>query len=317
MDIIEETLVTKVLHILISTVIYLGGILQLLCLILFVTNFIKNTKNFNTAYFYILSIGYVIDLGSLTFNILRILKGATLIPLVSSLVSWYGQLFLGPWTSVLAFNRLTAVLFWSKHVKLWTGAPLLLIIAFILLYPFLVNGFLFANPYCMVNRDFGSCRDTQDIVQNSEMFSNGIHICLSAIFGFITALARRFNWIKMSEETSKFEGQLLIQSFLSSLFFVCYCIFAVICHFVIHHQANLNLTDSIVYNMLLVLNASYYTYFHLSATIVLFFLSYVFARGGAVPGGGTMTTGKISGGINLGKSHQFFRRGLILRGMMA
>uniref|UniRef100_A0A914PZC7 Serpentine receptor class gamma n=1 Tax=Panagrolaimus davidi TaxID=227884 RepID=A0A914PZC7_9BILA len=200
-------------------------------------------------------------------------KDESIFNMIANLTHWYSSLFLGPWNTLLALIRFTALLFWNKHSKIWSSVQFWLIIVLALLYPFLVNGYTFQNPFCFFNRQIEICHESQRAYIRFEMISNGIHVCLSASLGFATALARRFKLTEISADKRKFETHLLIQSFFSSILFGFYCVLGFFVDMVVDRKDEFNITDTVLLNSFQTIASCYSIYFHISSTLLLFGLS--------------------------------------------
>ena len=270
-----QEIVPTIIGVCSSVVMNAGGALELACLILFISHFCKKTQYFCTAYFYLLSIGYAVDLAGISCQLLgKFLGSASWFTVSNNFIRWYSGLFLGPWNTLLAVNRCTAILLWNKHPKIWTGPSLIAILILALVYPFLVNGYMFKDTYCLFNREATNCESVDRELSTFEMVSNGINVCVSAGLGIVTALSRRLNFVKGSSENKyKFETHLLIQSLISSIFFGFYCIFGILVAALVRRQKELQVTNSILMSLSSTMASCYYIYFHISATILLFLLS--------------------------------------------
>ena len=260
-----------IFYVIVSTLYFSAGFFELMCFILFVYHLFRKTPYFYTGFFYILIVGYIVDLNSFVLSTLTwfVIHEGTLVA-IANLVNWYSTLLIGPWNTLLALNRFTAVLYWKSHSKIWTGLPLLAILVIFLLYPLMVDGWILKEFYCVTTPDADACTEVAESVRFVELLSNGINIFITAFLGFSTALASKFNLISLTTETKKFEKHLLIQSILSSLFFAGSLGFI----FGIKESPQNDLENFTVVQMILVgIQQCYYTYFHMSATILLFFMS--------------------------------------------
>uniref|UniRef100_A0A914PWW0 Uncharacterized protein n=1 Tax=Panagrolaimus davidi TaxID=227884 RepID=A0A914PWW0_9BILA len=63
-------------------------------------------------------------------------------------VQWYGTFYIGPWNTVMVFNRFSAIVFYSTHDNLWKGWKLWGILFGYMITPFIIEGYLFSNLYC-------------------------------------------------------------------------------------------------------------------------------------------------------------------------
>ena len=80
--------------------LYGGFLLELSCLILFVNHFVRKTQYFCSGYFYLLSVGYAVDMLSIFFNSAELyFGGVDIVENASNVVEWYSSLFLGTFSN--------------------------------------------------------------------------------------------------------------------------------------------------------------------------------------------------------------------------
>ena len=256
------------INIVVSSTSYLIGFLGLLCFILFLYHFIKKTKYFYSAFFLLIFVGYIMEIISLTiFTLLRLWPLNPSVVAVANFQYWYSALFMGPWNTSLALNRFTAIVFWKQHGRIWSGSFLIAIIGFALLYPFIVNGYVLADSACFFDLHSPSCADLLQAVDDFKLKSTSSNVALAAFLGIFTALARRLNLIRISEDKRDFEKLLLIHSLISLLLFSVYLALGHLTPSV------LNLNDSVINILIEAIVQYYYIFFYISPTLLLFILS--------------------------------------------
>ena len=255
-----------------TTFLILGTVLEFLCLILFINHFIRKTEHFLTGFFYILTTGYFIDITSVLFVVAAIVghhRHQTTLDDIASIVMWYATLLLGPWNTLMALNRFTAVKYWQSHSRYWTGWPLVGLIGVLLVYPFVVNGYVFSDPHCVMNPKDANCSAATRDARFAEFISNSANILVAAFLGYSTTVATRLNIITLTPETKKFERFLLFSSIVSTIFFFGNLLKVLFVGLVDPDP----LPYSNLGQLLMLLAQCYQSYFHLSATVLLFFVS--------------------------------------------
>ena len=272
----------ELLNLAVAIIYFSGMILEFMCLILFINHFIRKTPHFCTAFFFLLICGYFIDFMSVISLVLRKVYPSELSDDMDRLNTWYTALLLGPWNTLMAFNRFAAVQFWQLHSKFWRKWPLAASIGLLIAYPFIVDGFIFANPQCALHIMSHECAEFASQHRLIEFFSNTINILVAAILGYATSLACRLHMITLTPETRKFQRYLFFQSLFSTLILASNLLYILLMNVSntatsrttttestpASSEAGISPTANIEYLVML-----YQAYFHLSATILLFFLS--------------------------------------------
>lgn len=263
-----------VYYIVLSTVCF-DLLLELMCLIFFIFHFIKKTPIFNKKYFHFLFLGYFIAVITLTFAIFQCVWEESYFILFGNVMSeWYFEFILGPWNMVLAINRFTALLFWKKHSYIWSNRSFYVTLFLLLVYPLIATGFVvMENPECFLVMEKPECIHIFIKFDNIQMISNGLTVFISAILGIINVFVLRYKIINVIQSTKKMENHLLLQSLISSLFFGFYCLYATTIDVFYDKTEEQHVANSVLSSFLLALSNSYYLYFHLSATLLLFCLS--------------------------------------------
>ena len=254
----------------IDIIFYAGAAFSLLLTICLIYNFLK-IKNplISTAYFKILVIGYVIDLiSALTYILSSLLfPNVTAIIHINNAVQWYAKLFVGFWNTVLVLNRLTALLWWNKHERIWSGAPLAGIICILMAYPFAVNGYqLFGDLQCA----FKGCTNFVIASRNFAAIANGTNALIALILGVFTACSGRLQ-LSHGKTAGKLEKRLLIQSIISTILFGSSCILTAT--YSILYPLRNNLQYSIAFDFTRDFSNLFYMIFHYSSAILLIIVS--------------------------------------------
>uniref|UniRef100_A0A914P7W5 Serpentine receptor class gamma n=1 Tax=Panagrolaimus davidi TaxID=227884 RepID=A0A914P7W5_9BILA len=207
----------------IDVVFYSGAVFTLFLTICLLYNFSKPNNILSTAYYYVLVLGYAVDLCSVITYILDASVFPEISPMkeINNIIQWYAKLFVGFWNTLLVLNRLTALIWWNKHSKIWEGKFFVGIVLILFVYPFILNGYSFGNP-CQLDIDDDECTEYMAESQNFAAIANGVNGVLSLIVGLFTAFAARFS-VLASKSSQKYEKQLLIQSIISSFLFGSYC----------------------------------------------------------------------------------------------
>ena len=263
----------------IMLVTYGGLVLELMCLILFIYHFKQRTKSFCSPYFYLLTLGYVVNIVAMLISTLgRFTPGFLWFEHAYLVNQWYLALFLGPWNSFLAFSRFTSIVLWKRHNYIWTKCFLVIVVNFILLYPFIANAYiLVADPMCFIQIYLPECYRVARELILWQFISNGVTVSLSAILSVTPAVLLHYKVIQFSHDTSKMEHHLLFQSLLSTLFFGLYCFFGIVIDLLTTNREAFNLSwvteDSVVMFLFAAFSMCYYTYFHISSTVLLLVLS--------------------------------------------
>ena len=256
-------------------ILFFGEVMEIACLILFLWNFKLQNPLFCSAYFYLLTIGYFLNIfANLSFILSYALPDTFIQNAIDSTLQIYYMLFAGPWNTVLALNRFTAVLFWKYHARIWsTPLHFRIILILLFLYPFIVNGHNYANFSCFKDIFASRCKifflDTETITA----ISNGINVLVALGLGIITALSRRLKLQKDVLQKQKFENHLLIQSLISSLLFGSFCLASFISARMMAMAVNATVNEYILSISLLGVANCTYMIFHFSSTILLFILS--------------------------------------------
>ena len=172
---------------------------------------------------------------------------------------------------MLAFNRLTAIVWWKSHTQVWSRHyPK--VVVFIFAYPFLLNGYSFINYKCrFLLRD---CKDPNSYWVEDALVTgiiNGVIAISALIVTMVTVYFYhfQFNQNPTITSTQKTEQKLVIQAFVLSFTYVCYCITHAYC------QAFNPSTDVIDISQFVGRVAMDFIYFihHLWAYVLIFVLS--------------------------------------------
>ena len=259
-------------------IVFGGFFLEFLAFFLFAFHItIKKTQYFCTGFFYILMVGYSMDAVDLIVTIVGgfIEDKDHFYFTASSIFKLYLTLLMGPWNTLLALNRFSAVKYWKTYQIYWTGKYLSIILIIFLLYPMVVGGYLLKDFYCLNSFTNPSCVNTVNETRLVELISNGINVFLALILGISTAIATRLNLMSLTPETRTFERHLLLQSVISAFLFGGNLIFV----FVLDIQKLKNFLgdDETIPNTmdlaLIAVSGVYNIWFHISSTLLLFFVS--------------------------------------------
>lgn len=248
--------------------------LEILCFIMLLYKFYIKTPAFSSAYYYILAIGYFYNIiSTIAFDLDFIYLTSAPIKIAFTLIQWYTTLFAGPWNTLLAFNRFTALFFWKQHSQIWSGLKLAIIHSALILYPFIINGYVLFNFECLSEFWFSqNCAYFSHESQNATIYSNAIHAVFGLGYGLAAALGRKLFKSPSSQAKKSYETPLLIQSIISSILFCCNCIsnYAAV-NFI--ENAEESLQTYITTNILIFVTNATFVLFHCSSTILLFCLS--------------------------------------------
>uniref|UniRef100_A0AC35FLT5 Serpentine receptor class gamma n=1 Tax=Panagrolaimus sp. PS1159 TaxID=55785 RepID=A0AC35FLT5_9BILA len=185
---------------------------------------------------------------------------------MSNMLFYYCNLLLGPWNTLMALNRFTAIWFWKNHEWYWRNSIFIPALIVMLGYPFLVGipVILTMDSVCFFHPFQENCIEDFGKEDFASTISNGIHVLLCAALGIITSLASRFNIIVTTPETKKLEQFLLIQSILSLIFF----------GFNLYYNLHGGIPDNeILEGIVEIFADSYTTFFKTSSTLLIFTLS--------------------------------------------
>uniref|UniRef100_A0A7E4VQB7 Serpentine Receptor, class T n=1 Tax=Panagrellus redivivus TaxID=6233 RepID=A0A7E4VQB7_PANRE len=140
----------------------IGQIIQFVFIIfLTIELFFKNKTKLKQAYYLILYITYILDtLDNIAwlYDELVNYKVGDIGVAIAQVIVWYYIYSIGTWSFLLSINRFTALGYPWIHSKIWTGKPLYIIFGITSLYPFLVEGFSFADAHCRMYAYADECR---------------------------------------------------------------------------------------------------------------------------------------------------------------
>uniref|UniRef100_A0A914QJ06 Serpentine receptor class gamma n=1 Tax=Panagrolaimus davidi TaxID=227884 RepID=A0A914QJ06_9BILA len=188
---------------------------------------------------------------------------------MNNIIQWYAKLFVGFWNTVLVLNRLTALLWWNRHSKIWDGKAFIVIIIILLAYPFIVNGYSFGNP-CLLEIEEDECTEFMAQSQNFMAIVNSANAIISLFVGLFTAFSARFS-LSDAKSSQKYEKQLLIQSIISSFLFGSYCALTAAYSILYPHQNNVNL--AVLFDFIRDFSNLFYMIFHYSSAVSLVIIS--------------------------------------------
>uniref|UniRef100_A0A914PN10 Serpentine receptor class gamma n=1 Tax=Panagrolaimus davidi TaxID=227884 RepID=A0A914PN10_9BILA len=177
-------------------------------------------------------------------------------------------MILGPWNTLMALNRFTAVWFWKRHSRIWRWKFVALGIFGMFMYPFILSiNMIIKNSYCYIHpSDDEKCEKYDIAALFVGTISNGIHVIIAAVLGIITSLSSRCKIISVTPETRKFEQFLLLQSIISLILY----------GFDLYYTLTYNIegdNTTLLRRVLNNLSESYYIFFRISSALLLFFLS--------------------------------------------
>ena len=106
----------------------LGALIELIIVIFLFHEFCRKKSSVKSAYFFIMSLGFVVDIMVCVMSTIGDIINWNLelwIMKIISLVLWYGQFSIGAWNAILGFNRCTALAFPVLHQKVGILVPII------------------------------------------------------------------------------------------------------------------------------------------------------------------------------------------------
>ncbi|KAE9551885.1 hypothetical protein FO519_004907 [Halicephalobus sp. NKZ332] len=200
---------------------YCGFLFEVTVVYFLILQFLQSGSHFKTSYFAIYFTGLVVDMVTITTWFLENVFGnfSETAVAVSNFFLWYSYLHLGFWNTVLAFNRLTALMIPTKYKKIWNPITVTIIITLNTIFPFLINGYSFSNPYCRLFLYSPTCIDFLTANQYFISISNFFQALCSFIFGILSFVFLQSR-LQNSVKPSNLDKSLLVQSFFSSIFLI-------------------------------------------------------------------------------------------------
>ena len=98
----------------------IGAFIEVIIVFFLFCEFKKRSSNVKSAYFFILSLGFIVDILMAIVSTIGDLIDWNIeywIMNIILLVQWYAQFFVGFWNAILAFNRCTALAFPISHQR--------------------------------------------------------------------------------------------------------------------------------------------------------------------------------------------------------
>ena len=220
----SETLVW--INLLVTSV---GFVVEFLIFLPLVSNIFRKNSNLTSGFFVIFTLGCGIDLiycvGKILMEVTRYEIAA--IAIYANLAQWYSLLFFPFWMTVLALNRLTALVFLKLYQTLWSRNALALICLTLLLYPLIVDGFtFFTDLHCRLDTYTKECESFMIATMRSTVIIGSVHACATLILGLTTlAFVVRLRKRQKMSKQANLESRLLIQTLFSSFLLVIVCFF--------------------------------------------------------------------------------------------
>uniref|UniRef100_A0A7E4VVY1 Serpentine receptor class gamma n=1 Tax=Panagrellus redivivus TaxID=6233 RepID=A0A7E4VVY1_PANRE len=119
---------------------------------------------------------------------------------------------------MFAINRYTAICSPAFHMKIWKGKMLYIILAFIVLFPFIVNGYVLLEPHCSMFYKEVGCEDY--LVMSLHM-SSIINVVLTivALCLIITGVCSSRNKIR-SQTLARVNYKMIVYTAISTILFI-------------------------------------------------------------------------------------------------
>ena len=252
-------------------------IIKIPIFIFFMFHFIKKTKNICNIYFYLLMIGFFWDLLDATIYSAFLVNCSNdeecyFLMRANKLTFWYNTDFSGIWTLALTVNRLTAILWWSKYDQIWSKNFKDCLI-FLCLYPFLLHGYSFVDYQCRFDIiEGGRCEAYWLEDSQVTSISSGIVAVISFVTDMITVSIYRVKIKKDNTLKKNPDKKLIFQALISSFLFVFY---TVVFQYWAMLRDELSETVKMGTKYLIAYGAMHSSYilFHLSAFVLIFFIS--------------------------------------------
>ena len=201
-------------------ILYTIAIVETLFVILILYNIKRKNATFTTIYYYILMIGFFINaLNIFMYKLTYTIETPDVYrQSIYNIIQWYNSRFIFFWNVILAFNRFTAVFFYIKHKKIWSGKSLIFIMSLLMLYPFISSSYTLGEIGCFFKNPYDCL--SFFLPEFDGYITASCNIVAFAL-GLATAFTRKLKGQKWAKK-QKFETYLLVQSFISSTLFLLY-----------------------------------------------------------------------------------------------
>uniref|UniRef100_A0A7E4ZWI6 Serpentine receptor class gamma n=1 Tax=Panagrellus redivivus TaxID=6233 RepID=A0A7E4ZWI6_PANRE len=137
---------------------------------------------------------------------------------VANAVRWYYYFCPGIWELMFAINRYTAICLPGLHSKMWSAKTLYLMVAIVLAFPFLINGYVwFHHPYCILFEKLITCRHSL-IIKLRMSFIINVFLIIVALFVVIVGVFMSHNNVA-SHALAIVEYKMIIYTVISTFLF--------------------------------------------------------------------------------------------------
>uniref|UniRef100_A0A914PAU1 Serpentine receptor class gamma n=1 Tax=Panagrolaimus davidi TaxID=227884 RepID=A0A914PAU1_9BILA len=214
-------------------------IFKLLVILFFIYHFIKKTQNICNIFFYLLFIGFIIDIIAWALDMtdrycqhitsLIFGKGVATHPAcwylyrIDVTYGQYNNTFSSCWMLLLSVNRLTAIVWSEKYDKIWSKFAFIISIVYLIIAPICVVGYSFVDYRCRFILE--NCTDANYWITlaNVTGFGNGSFAVASVLIVIIAVINfRKTTNIKNNQNS---DVKLIFQAAISSTINIIHYVF--------------------------------------------------------------------------------------------